>query len=130
MHKNFRNSNQKRPIIQHLVENILPKLAPFEPEEPVKILPILERENVKNLIEKRVEMVGKIIPLREDKIKKRLLCFIKKNRVALRYEQACCRHVKQFTVAAFLFCEVCETAHDSLYWDCCKNCGNFNKYRI
>jgi hypothetical protein len=130
MHKNFRNSNQKRPIIQHLVENILPKLAPFEPEEPVKILPILERENVKNLIEKRVEMVGKIIPLREDKIKKRLLCFIKKNRVALRYEQACCRHVKQFTVAAFLFCEVCETAHDSLHWDCCKNCGNFNKYRI
>jgi hypothetical protein len=130
MHKNFRNSNQKRPIIQQIIDNILPNAAQIEPIKSVKILPVLERENVKNLIEKRVKLVGEILPLREDKIKKRLLSFIKKNRVALRYEQACCRHVKQFTVAAFLFCEVCETAHETLNWERCKCCGFFNKYRI
>ncbi len=130
MHKNFRNPNQKRPIVQHIVDNILPKLIQNQVEKSIEILPVLERENVKNLIEKRVDFVGKILPLREDKIKKRLLCFIKKNRVALRYEQACCRHVKQFTVAAFLFCEICDAGHSSLSWERCRNCGNFNKYKI
>lgn len=130
MYKNFRNSNQKCPIIQKILDNILPNLVSNEPVKSVEILPVIERDVVKNLIEKRVKMVGELLPLREDKIRKRLLSFIKKNRVALRYEQACCRHVKQFTVAAFLFCEVCETAHETLNWERCKSCGFFNKYRI
>jgi len=130
MHKNFRNSNKVHPIIGKIISKFSLNLAGNNPENSEQNLPILEREIIQNSIEKRVKLVGSILPIREDKIRKRLLNFLKKNRVSLRNEQSCCRHIKQFTAAAFLFCEVCEYEHSDLYWYSCKICGTFNNYKI
>jgi len=89
-----------------------------------------ESEMIQDLMRSRVEIVGNYVPIKEDKIKERLLNFIKKNRVAMRYGQACSRYIKQFSPATFLSCEVCNEAHFDLHWSRCKNCGSFNKYRI
>jgi len=130
MHKNFRNTNQERPLIQQIIEKFAPKSQEIVNENNEQNLPVLERKIIQNLIENRVKSVGEIYPLQEDKIRKRLIKFIKKNKIALRYEHVCCRHVKRFTVAAFLFCEVCGKGHEALFWERCESCGNFNKYRI
>ena len=134
MHKNFRNTNQARSIVQLIIDDKLSKLLEKTAAQNLiqndLSLPIIERKNVKDLMQKRVKSVGNFIPIRENKIMQRLLSFIKKNRVALRYEQACCRHIKQFSATAFLVCEICETIHTSIDWSFCKNCGAFNNYQI
>ena len=134
MHKNFRNSNKIHPVIADILKSNNGRFTfenrPILPSHESKIFNFFESENVQNLIEKRVNLIGKILPIKEDKIKERLLNFIKKNRVATRYEQACCRYIKQFNTTAFLICETCEMSQNDLQWIRCKNCGSFNKYRI
>lgn len=130
MYTSIRNNNQRSVVINDLIEKTLVNFDEIKPKVSDNNLPVIERENVKILIEKRVKMVGKFLPFDETIIKKRLLSFIKKNRVAMRYEQACCRHIKQFSAAAFLFCEICENSHDSILWDRCTVCGAFNNYKI
>lgn len=130
MHKNLRDTNKIHPIVLRVLRNFPDFFAGKTEEKTEENLPVLERENVQKLIEKRVKMIGAFVPFRENKIRKRLLVFIKKNRRALINEQTCCRLIKQFTPAAFLFCEVCEHEHETLNWDACKMCGTFNNYII
>lgn len=134
MHKNFRNSNKVHPIIANILtrENGCFKgqsTQSFDESNSAKFN-FFESKTIQNLIENRVKIIGNYIPIKEDMIKERLLNFVKKNRVAMRYEQACSRHIKQFSSAVFLFCEVCNEAHEDLKWYRCKNCGSFNKYQI
>jgi hypothetical protein len=134
MHKDFWNSNQKRSLIQKRIDEIcaekLAKLPASKVGNFANFESIFDIPEVKNLIEKRVKIVGRIVPIAEEIIKKRLLNFVKKNRVAMRSGQSCCRYIKQFDATAFLYCEVCDEAHKDLGWYSCKNCGSFNKYKI
>ena len=130
MYTSLRNNNKRSSLINDLIKDSLVNFNEIKPKVTDPNLPVIERENVKILMEKRVKMVGKFLPFDEITIKKRLLSFVKKNRVAMRYEQACCRHIKQFSAAAFLFCEICENPHDSMLWDRCNVCGAFNNYKI
>lgn len=134
MHKNFRNSNKVHPIIANILTREIgcfkgQSAQSFDESNSAKFN-FFESKTIQNLIENRVKIIGNYIPIKEDKIKERLLNFVKKNRVAMRYEQACSRHIKQFSSAVFLFCEVCNEAHEDLKWYRCKNCGSFNKYQI
>jgi hypothetical protein len=134
MHKNFWNSNKVHPVIANILTRDIgffegKKTQYLDSPNPAKF-DLLESKMIQNLIENRVKIIGNYLPIKEDKIKERLLNFVKKNRVAMRYEQACSRHIKQFSSAVFLFCEVCDEAHEDLKWYRCKNCGSFNKYQI
>lgn len=134
MHKNFWNSNKVHPVIANILTRDIgffegKKNQYLDSPNPAKF-DLLESKMIQNLIENRVKIIGNYLPIKEDKIKERLLNFVKKNRVAMRYEQACSRHIKQFSSAVFLFCEVCDEAHEDLKWYRCKNCGSFNKYQI
>jgi hypothetical protein len=134
MHKNFWNSNKVHPVIANILTRDIgffegKKTQYLDTPNPAKFN-FFESEMIQNLIENRVKIIGNYLPIKEDKIKERLLNFVKKNRVAMRYEQACSRHIKQFSSAVFLFCEVCDEAHEDLKWYRCKNCGSFNKYQI
>jgi len=134
MHKNFWNSNKVHPVIANILTRDIgffegKKAQYLDAPNPAKFN-FFESEMIQNLIENRVKIIGNYLPIKEDKIKERLLNFVKKNRVAMRYEQACSRHIKQFSSAVFLFCEVCDEAHEDLKWYRCKNCGSFNKYQI
>jgi len=134
MHKNFWNSNKVHPVIANILTRDIwffegKKTQYLDAPNPAKFN-FFESEMIQNLIENRVKIIGNYLPIKEDKIKERLLNFVKKNRVAMRYEQACSRHIKQFSSAVFLFCEVCDEAHEDLKWYRCKNCGSFNKYQI
>ena len=130
MHKNFRNSNKKRSIIAGILEKADLRTQSVSDVNNELNLPIIDRKNIQELIEKRVKIVGKMLPLQENKIRLRLLKFVSKNRVAMRYEQACQRYIKQFTPMAFLLCERCDTEHTDILWQQCKNCGFLNNYRI
>jgi len=134
MHKNFWNSNKVHPVIANILTRDIgffegKKTQYLDSPNPAKF-DLLESKMIQNLIENRAKIIGNYLPIKEDKIKERLLNFVKKNRVAMRYEQACSRHIKQFSSAVFLFCEVCDEAHEDLKWYRCKNCGSFNKYQI
>jgi len=134
MHKNFRNSNQIHPIISNILArnegHLKNKNSQNSSDLDSTKFNFFESKMIQNLIKNRVNIIGNYLPIKEDKIKERLLNFVKKNRVAMRYEQACSRHIKQFSSAVFLFCEVCDEAHEDLKWYRCKNCGSFNKYQI
>ena len=130
MHKNFRNSNKPCVIIDKLLNNFSFNKNGGEVSESELDLPIFERKNVKFLIEKRVKLVGDMLPIHENKIRTRLINFIKQNRIAMRHEQACCRYVKQFYTTAFLLCELCNGEQDNIEWLNCKYCGYYNNYRI
>ena len=126
MHKDFWNSNKIRAL----------NLKIFEQKIDFKVNIFDEKHNhlntksVEDLINKKIKSIGKLLPISEDNIKKKLLIFIKKNRVAMRTEQSCCRFIKQFDTAAFLYCDTCNDVQNSMSWMICKNCGSFNKFKI
>jgi hypothetical protein len=126
MHKNFRNSHQ----VCSLIFDILEKNYPEKYDNYITIFKFSDSKIVTEMIEKRVKSVGNYLVLPETLIKKKLLIFIKKNRVAMRTEEACCRYIKQFDATAFLYCDTCNQVHESLSWELCKNCGSFNKFKI
>jgi hypothetical protein len=130
MHKDFRNSNKIRPVIFEIFDKNYKSNSSQLPRNFDEKFYYLNSLLIENSINKKVKSIGKIVPLSEDNIKKKLLIFIKKNRVAMRTEQSCCRLIKQFDVAAFLYCDTCSQLHNSLSWEICKSCGYFNKFKI
>jgi hypothetical protein len=130
MHKNFRGSNQKCSLIFDLLNKNYGTESILNTNQYNNLTSILNRENVKNLIQKRIISIGKLVPISEQKIEKRLINFLKKNRAAMRYEDACCRYIRQFDAAAFFVCEVCEFKNNNLSWEQCKSCGAYNDYKI
>lgn len=129
MHKNFRNSNKVHPVTEYIKNNILPLYSEMDLVLPDPSLPVLERPMVLDAIEARVDLVAKHYPLKRDLIKKRILKYIKQNRVAMRYEASCLRYIKQFSVEVFMICETCSTRQKYLNWDRCSVCGAFNMYK-
>lgn len=129
MHKNFRNSNKIHPITEHIKNNILPLYAKMDSVLPDPSLPVLERPEVVSAINTRTDLIAKYYPLKKELIKKRIVKFIKQNRVALRYEASCLRYIKQFSVEVFVVCETCGSQQKYLNWDRCSNCNAFNVYK-
>lgn len=130
MYKNFRHSDKIRSLISNiLAQNYQDKcdktIANFDSH-----LSYLNTNKIDELLNKKIKWLGKLLPLSENNIKKKLLILIKKNRVAIRSEQSCCRLIKQFDTTVFLYCDVCNEMHVNLSWDFCKSCGSFNKYKI
>jgi hypothetical protein len=130
MHKNIWNPDQIHAVIKGVLDHVSIGFVQENTKLDENALPVIERKNIKELIEKKVESLSKVMPYKYEVIKLRLLSDIKKNRVAMRYEMACERHIKSFSVESFLMCEICDSRKDNLNWSFCESCGTFNKYKI
>lgn len=130
MHKDFRDINKVSPLIEHLEKLIEEKCIDKKEEPDDSDKPLLERKHILELIENQCVLVGKFVPIRELDIKKRLYNFIKKNRVALRYERSCRWQIKNFNASTFLLCEVCNAKQDHFSWKRCIKCNAFNHYQF
>lgn len=127
MHKNLRSSNKKCSLVFEILEKNY-GASLFSENKNISNKSLLESENVSSQIEKRIKLIGNLLPFSEEKIKNRLLNFIKKNRLAMKSEQICCRYIRQFDTAVFSICENCEHKHNDQKWTKCSNCGYQNLY--